>query len=261
MTPTVTVDTSRFAAAWKQYLRLTSRGLPEVINSRTFYMMLRMYCLLPPKSPQSSRNKVLDYLDRYVVKLRKKSRKTGKYIGRDRALRVVHLIAQAKNAKAGNEGLYGPTMRKAAGKLRRRAAGSVGYLKSAVTKAIKKLSPSFQQFGGTRRAKVGSAQVRIVAGNQALINLANEYGLPQENVSMHRGSSAYSYWAKDGFNPSSHVRLNIGVADNQTGRVNAIYSKAMQQAYNDEARELEDHVRAKLQEMAEPLEKYGVTVQ
>ncbi len=37
-------------------------------------------------------------------------------------------------------------MRLAAASLRRRAAGSVGYLKSAVVKAIKKLSPSFQQF-------------------------------------------------------------------------------------------------------------------
>ena len=139
-------------------------------------------------------------------------------------------------------------MRKAAAKLRRRAAGSVGYLKSCVTKAIKRLSPSFQQFGGTRRAKKGSAEVKIVSGNQALINLANEYGLPKENVSMHRGSSAYAYNAKAGFSPHSHVRMNLGLADNQIGNVEAIYAKAMQQAYNDEAREIEMHIAAKLAE-------------
>lgn len=261
MTPTVSVDTSRFEAAWKEYLPKTRRSLADAVNARTFFVMLRLYCLLPPKSPQAARNKVLDYLDRYVVKLRKKSKKTGKYIGRNRALRVVHLIAQAKNAKAGNEGLYGPTMRKAAGKLRRRAAGSVGYLKSAVTKAIKKLSPSFTQFGGTRRARKGSAGVRSVAGNQALINLANQYGLPQENVSMHRGSSAYAYNAKAGLSPSSHVRLNIGLADNQIGTVQSIYAKAMQQAYDDEAKELEMHIRAKLEEAAEGLESKGIVVQ
>jgi hypothetical protein len=260
MTPTVTVDTSRFDAAWKEYIPKTRRSLADAVNSRTFFLMLRLYCLLPPKSPQAARNKILDYFNR-PVGARKIDKKTGKFLGRSRELRLVHLIAQSKNFKAGNEGLYGPTMRTAAAKLRRRAAGSVGYLKSAVTKAIKKLSPSFQQFGGTRRAKKGSAQVRIVAGNQALINLANQYGLPQENVSMHRGSSAYAYNAKAGFSPSSHVRLNIGLADNQIGTVEAIYARAMQQAYNDETRELEAHIASYLLQAADGLESKGIVVQ
>jgi hypothetical protein len=260
MTPTVTVDTSRFDAAWKEYIPKTRRSLADAVNSRTFFLMLRLYILLPPKSPQAARNKILDYFNR-PIGARRIDKKTGKFLGRSRELRLVHLIAQAKNAKAGKPGLYGQDMRDAAGKLRRRAAGSVGYLKSAVTKAIKKLSPSFQQFGGTRRAKKGSAQVRIVAGNQALINLANQYGLPQENVSMHRGSSAYAYNAKAGFSPSSHVRLNIGLADNQIGKVEAIYAKAMQQAYNDEARELEAHIASYLLQAADGLELKGIVVQ
>jgi hypothetical protein len=260
MTPTVTVDTSRFDAAWKEYLPKTRRSLADAVNSRTFFLMLRLYILLPPKSPQAARNKILDYFNR-PIGARRIDKKTGKFLGRSRELRLVHLIAQAKNAKAGKAGLYGQDMRDAAGKLRRRAAGSVGYLKSAVTKAIKKLSPSFQQFGGTRRAKKGSAQVRVVAGNQALINLANQYGLPQENVSMHRGSSAYAYNAKAGFSPSSHVRLNIGLADNQIGKVEAIYSKAMQQAYNDEAKELEGHITAAFQAAFDGSESKGIVVQ
>jgi len=260
MTPTVTVDTSRFDAAWKEYIPKTRRSLADAVNSRTFFLMLRLYILLPPKSPQAARNKILDYFNR-PIGARRIDKKTGKFLGRSRELRLVHLIAQAKNAKAGKPGLYGQDMRDAAGKLRRRAAGSVGYLKSAVTKAIKKLSPSFQQFGGTRRAKKGSAEVRIVAGNQALINLANQYGLPQENVSMHRGSSAYAYNAKAGFSPSSHVRLNIGLADNQIGKVEAIYAKAMQQAYNDEAKELESHITAAFQAAFDGSESKGIVVQ
>ena len=259
MSPTVTVDTSRFDAAWKEYIPKTKRSLADAVNARTFYLLLRLYCLLPPKSPQAARNKILDYFNR-PIGARKVDKKTGKFLGRSRELRLVHLIAQSKNFKAGNEGLYGPTMRTAAAKLRRRAAGSVGYLKSCVTKAIKKLSPSFQQFGGTRRAKKGSAGVKSVAGNAALISLANQYGLPQENVSMHRGSSAYSYNAKAGFNPSSSVRMNIGLADNQIGTVEAIYSKAMQQAYNDEARELENHIAAALQAAFDGSESKGITV-
>jgi hypothetical protein len=259
MTPTVVVDTTRFSAAWREYLPRTKRSLAEAINARTFYLLLRLYCLLPPKSPQAARNKILDYFNRPVGE-RRRDKKTGKLVGRSRELRVVHLIAQAKNKKAGKEGLYGEKMREAAASLRRRAAGSVGYLKSCVVKGIKKLSPSFTQFGGTRRARKGSAGVRSIAANQALLNLANQYGLPTENVSVHRGSSAYSYNAKAGISPHSHVRMNIGLADNQIGKVNSIYAKAMQQAYDDEAKELEIHIRAKMEEAAEVLEKHGVTV-
>lgn len=259
MRPTITVDTSRFDAAWREYLPKTRRSLADAINSRTFFLMLRLYILLPPKSPQAARNKILDYFNRPVGAARF-DKKTGKKVGRSRQLRLVHLIAQAKNAKAGNEGLYGEDMSKAAAKLRRRAAGSVGYLKSCVTKAIKKLSPSFQQFGGTRRAKKGSAEVRIVAGNQALINLANQYGLPQENVGIHRGSSAYAYNAREGLNPSSYVRMNLGLADNQISNVEAIYSKAMQQAYDDEAREIESHIASKIAEAFDGSESKGIVV-
>jgi len=259
MRPTVTVDTSRFDAAWKEYLPKTKRSLADAVNARTFFLMLRLYCLLPPKSPQAARNKILDYYNRPIGSPAF-DKKTGKKVGRSRQLRLVHLIAQAKNAKAGNEGLYGEDMRKAAAKLRRRAAGSVGYLKSAVVKAIRRLQPTFRQFGGTVRAKKGSAQVRTVSGNQALINLANQYGLPQENVSVHRGSSAYGYNATAGLNPHSTVRLNMGLANDQMGAVESIYSKAMQQAYNDEAKALEDHITAKLQEDGESLESKGVII-
>jgi hypothetical protein len=129
MRPTVTVDTSRFDAAWKEYLPKTKRSLADAVNARTFFLMLRLYCLLPPKSPQAARNKILDYYNRPVGSPAF-DKKTGKKVGRSRQLRLVHLIAQAKNAKAGNEGLYGQKMKDAAAKLRRRAAGSVGYLKS-----------------------------------------------------------------------------------------------------------------------------------
>jgi hypothetical protein len=259
MRPTITVDTRNFDAAWRIYLAQSRRSLSEAINSRTFFLMLRMYILLPPKSPQAARNRILDYFNRPIGEARI-DRRTGKRVGRSRQLRLVHLIAQAKNRKEGKPGLYGREMRLAAASLRRRAAGSVGYLKSAVVKAIKKLSPSFQQFGGTRRAKKGSAQVRIVSGNQALINLANQYGLPQENVSVHRGSSAYAYWARPSINPYTHVRMNIGLADNQIGNVESIYSKAMQKAYDDEAREMSLHIQAKLEQAADGLEKLGVVV-
>jgi hypothetical protein len=54
--------------------------------------------------------------------------------------------------------------------------------------------------------------------------------------------------------------MNIGLADNQIGTVEAIYSRAMQQAYNDEARELENHIAAALQAAFDGSESKGITV-
>ena len=77
MRPTVTVDTSRFDAAWKEYLPKTKRSLADAVNARTFFLMLRLYILLPPKSPQAARNKILDYFNRPVGE-RRRDKKTGK---------------------------------------------------------------------------------------------------------------------------------------------------------------------------------------
>ena len=57
------------------------------------------------------------------------------------------------------------------------------------------------------------------------------------------------------------VKMNLGLADNQMGKVASIYAKAMNQAYNDEAKELEDHIKAKLEEVSGVLEENGITVQ
>ena len=41
----MTVDSSKFDAAMKQYLLSTSRDLHKAINSRFFYLMVRLFVL------------------------------------------------------------------------------------------------------------------------------------------------------------------------------------------------------------------------
>ena len=113
----MTVDSSKFDAAMKQYLLTTSRDLHKAINSRFFYLMVRLFVLVPPKSPGQERRRISDYLGTPVGDINRKSKKTGKRVGKSRILRRVHLIAQSKEFKGGRKGLYGEAMKEAASAL------------------------------------------------------------------------------------------------------------------------------------------------
>lgn len=122
------VDTSRFDAALKEYLLSTKRDLHKAINARFFYLMVRLFVLVPPKSPGQERRRIADYFGTPLGDINRKDRKSGKKVGRSRIFRRVHLIAQARNQKQGGRGLYGERMKDAASELMRKAMGSVGYL-------------------------------------------------------------------------------------------------------------------------------------
>ena len=137
----MTVDSGKFDLAMKQYLLTTSRDLHKAINSRFFYLMVRLFVLVPPKSPGQERRRIADYLGTPVGDINRKSKKTGKRVGTSRILKRLHLIVQARAAKDPTKnfsgGLYGKTMKKAASSFMRKAIGSVGYLRSAVVKSIR----------------------------------------------------------------------------------------------------------------------------
>ncbi|MFZ9345476.1 MAG: hypothetical protein ACO268_10050, partial [Opitutales bacterium] len=122
------VDTSRFDAALKQYLLTTRRDLHKAINARFFYLMVRLFVLVPPRSPGQERRRISDYLGKPLGDINRKSKKTGKRIGRSRLLRRVHLIVQAKEAKAGRRGLYGEEMKTMASAFMRKSIASPTHL-------------------------------------------------------------------------------------------------------------------------------------
>jgi len=256
------VDTTRFDEAVKRYLLTTRRDLHKAINSRFFYLMVRLFVLVPPKSPGQERRRIGDYLAKPVGDINRKDAKTGRRVGRSRILRRVHLIAQARQAKEGGRYLYGKRMKDAASELMRKAIGSVGYLRSAVVKSIRIYNRGFTQFQSAKwKPLVKPAGYKPPKKtNAALVTLANQYGLPEENVAVHRGTVAHGLQATPGWNPTAFVSMRTGIADNQVGRVQGIYNPAMQKALDDERAELEAHMAEALLLNADELVKNGIDV-
>jgi hypothetical protein len=256
------VDTSRFDAALKEYLLSTKRDLHKAINARFFYLMVRLFVLVPPKSPGQERRRIADYLGTPLGDINRKDRKSGKKVGRSRIFRRAHLIAQARNQKQGGRGLYGERMKDAASELMRKALGSVGYLRSAVVKSIRIYNRGFAQFESAKRKKLKkpSTAKRVPPTNKALLAMANQYGLPQENVAVHKGTVAKGVQAVSGWNPTAFVSMRTGIADNQYNRVAGIYNPAMQKALNDERAEMEAHMAEALLANGDVLVDNGIDI-
>lgn len=252
MKPTIDLDAEaqRFQKMLREWLATTSRELPAAINARMFYMLLRVYILTPPKNPQEVRNKIHDYM-RQPIGERRVDKRTGKKVGvkSNRVFRRQHLIAQARAKKEGKRGLYGETMRKASASLFRRAVGSVGYLKSAVVGAIKRISPNFSQWGFAERK--GKNPRASVEANTALAKIAREYdGVGATNVSRMKGAKASVTIAIPARN-TAQVRLSIGIADDQLPRVSAIYQDSFGKALRDERIEMERVITERLEATAQ----------
>lgn len=248
MQPGIKVDMTEFNAAMREYATSSSRELSQILNSRLFFVLARAFLMLRPASPQGERNRIRTYLREPIGDINKVSRKTGKKLGKNRLLRRVHLITQAKNKKAGNKGLYGEDMKKASASLMRRAIGSVGYLAAPVAKAIKQLQGHFSQFGGTAGSVGG---VRPYAGNKALTALAEEYGIgDRSNIALHKGARATTTRAKPGINPRARAEVSLAIQDGQVPNVDSRYNSAFTRAFADERTEMERHIAKRMQEHA-----------
>lgn len=256
------VDTTRFDEAMKRYLLSTKRDLHKAINARFFFLLVRLFVLVPPKSPGQERRRIADYLGTPVGDINRLDRKTGKRVGRSRIFRRVHLIAQARQKKRGDRGLYGERMKTAASELMRKSLGSVGYLRSMVVKGIRVYNRGFSQFKSAKKKPLvkpaGYKPPRET--NAALLAMANQYGLPHENVAVHKGTRARGYEAIPGWNPTASITMTAGIADNQVGRVQGIYNPAMQRALNDELAELEAHMTEALLINGDELVQNGIDI-
>jgi hypothetical protein len=215
------------------------------------FLLMRMFVLIPPHRVQQKRDEIRTYMQQTIGD-RRMDKKTGKAVGRARQLRRVHLIAQARNRKAGGIGLYGEKMKTASASLRRKAVGSVGYLKSGLIGAIRKFQGHFTQFGGSTKKSKG----KQISGNAAFMRLVREYGGLEGtgNVARHRGAKFQVSTAKPGFSgpkTEAWMNLSIGIADDQLERVNAIYTAAATRAFRDERIEMEKHLADKLAQAAD----------
>ncbi len=247
----LTIETERFNEVMKRWLATTSREMSVAVNARMAFLLMRMFVLIPPHRVQQKRDEIRTYMQQTIGD-RRMDKKTGKAVGRARQLRRVHLIAQARNRKAGGIGLYGEKMKTASASLRRKAVGSVGYLKSGLIGAIRKFQGHFTQFGGSTKKSKG----KQISGNAAFMRLVREYGGLEGtgNVAKHRGAKFQVSTAKPGFSgpkTEAWMNLSIGIADNQLERVNAIYTAAATRAFRDERIEMEKHLADKLAQAAD----------
>lgn len=245
----VTHNLGDFQKVMDAWLLLSTRELSGAVNRRMFFLLVRVYSLLPPKSVDAQRAKIKAYLNTpigYNGGLRRIDKKTGKQIGKARQFTLANKIVNAKLGKAGSPGLYGDAMKKASASLRRRAIGSVGYLKSPVVKAIKSINGHFTQWGGQLRAgfKKSDRGKRTVSANAALVKIGAEYGISMAhgNVSMHKGAKSSTYPARPGINPTASAALSLGLAPGQEGKVGSIYDAAFSRAFSDERDEMLAHL-------------------
>ena len=246
---------TEFNAAMKQLLATTSRTLPEFLNARLFFLLVRALAILPPKSPQEQRNKIRNNL-REPIGERRMDRATGKKVGAGRVFRRVHKIAVHREIMEGRstpwkgkDRLAGAdAMRAAAAKVMRQSVGSVGYLKSVVVKAIRLIpgNKGFTQFGRQTK-KAGGISIK---GNAALIALAKQYGADASNVGTHKGARAYVTPARDGFSPSAIADMAVNIANGQDGRVGAVYGEAFNRAITDETTEMQRQLARHMQAIA-----------
>jgi hypothetical protein len=260
MNLTVETEQAKFKEAMDKMLLLSKRELSVAVNARMSFLLMRVFVLLPPRRVQEARNKVRSYLN-HATNLNQYS-KSGRKIGRKRILQRVHLIAQAKNKKAGKKGLYGQEMKDAVAYIRRRSINSVGYLKSALIPLIRafnatsKYKGHFAQFGRRQRSSKDNPNVitqKAIEPNAAFIKLIQEYGLiaGHGNVGIHKGAKHGARPATPGINPIAIAAITIGIAEDQQSKVRAIYDEAMTTAFHDERKEMERQIAIRLQAAAE----------
>jgi hypothetical protein len=244
MNATVKVDTREFKRAMDRYAKTTTKGLPEIVNQRAANVVRRMLEIIPPRpgTEQATRSRIRSELTEILavpVRRATSGKRKGQYIragsitfttrrgkGKDRALRRVHLIAQAARKKAGKPGLYGESMRAYAGAMVGSRQRGVGWLKAIL--------------------------IPLALGLQSHV----KYKIPARytrNISRWPGSvgSGTVTVARKGWNPFANL---LNTLDHPSSRGSAqaerIYSDALNTAVVDETAEMKRHTEKKLADAA-----------
>ncbi len=228
MTDGLTIDASQFQAALKEYYPTTKKSLSEILNQRAYNIAGRAADALQPTpgSEIAKRREIKRYMDEPIAIKIRRVKSTGKFKQRGRAkdqLTRKNLIIQARRAKKGLKGLYGVEMREQSGRFSQAAQVSVGFLKSAFLPIIKGLYTLVKFRAGI---KTRWSNISVWPGSDG-------YG----KVTPAKGSS---------WNPFVEMFLRWKVSGSPS-KVDRITRRALQDAFNAEARELMRHVQEKLQ--------------
>lgn len=261
-----------FKATFRQWLAQTTRELSKALNARMFYLMLRFYVLIPPQQVAAARQKVRVYLNE-VLSQRTRTTKSGKVkpLSAARQLQRVYLIAQSRRIKAGLPALipsmpgFAKDMKAASAGIRRSGIAGQGYIKSAAVKILKKLNGGFSQWGFAAKGGKTVALTRpAIPPNAALAKIGAEYGLDSSagNVGIFKNAKGTVKLALPGISPAAIADIQIGLRDSggNEAKVSTIMIPAMARAMADERAEMERHLAAIGQEVANGYQEKPLTI-
>jgi len=216
MNASIALDTRAFDAALANYLPTTNKSLADVINQRAFNIALRGATF----TKAGSMKKIAAYLNRVIAGATKRK-------GKKRQLRAKHLIVQAKRAKQGKPGLYGPDLRTVTGAWSSARTRSAGFLRTLWLPALMALQASAKFFQASWKSK-------MVDGDGKRLSLWSRTTAKSDAKSASPGNIL--------------ARLSIGTSSHspQDPARRRIISAAMQRAFDEEAREITRHVEAKM---------------
>lgn len=226
--PTFKADLRGLDAEINRKVARTGRDLATVVNQAAFNVAARSFHATPPKTwdygqqMQPARMQVRDYLREqlatYIKRFTsgKRKGKTFKFKARNKELRRVHLILNARRGREGKPGLYGKAMLRASGAFVQRAQVSVGYLKSVWLPVMRGLWP-LVKFRGLWR------------GAHRVARWANSAG------------SGVAQPAKPGSSVTAVLSVTAKVKGTQDAKVAAVMTRAVNEAVTAETAEMARH--------------------
>lgn len=124
----ITVDTREFNAALREYIKVSSRTLPEIVNKRAVNIAFRAI----RHTPRATKSRI-------KRDLKQKSRTNPK-------APLGPVLVNYNRGRAGKKGLYGPDMVDAVDQLQLGREKSAGFIKSGWIGAVQDLAPHAKVF-------------------------------------------------------------------------------------------------------------------
>jgi len=236
MSDTLTIDTTQFKKALREYAETTRKTIAQIVNQRAYNVAGRAMDLMKPApgDEQGTRTRIKSYLqqrrgaDRYVIS--KTGKKTRKKVKKSLQLVVANLIIQKRRSRRGLKGLYGQAMIAAEGAFTQASQVGVGFLKSPLVAIVRGLT-DYQPPGRRMPIKTRWGRISIWPGS--------------------KGSGTVNP-AKPGDNATATMKMNWNVKG-MPKKVERLTTIPLQSAFNAEEAEMRRHVAEKLQKEADKI--------
>jgi len=232
MTPIMNLDSARFQSALKAYILSSSRTLADVVNSRMFFLLIRTYMNLGPRSPRNSKKEVRKRLESLVD-------------SNGRPAKLVYLLANELVQQKGKTRLKNAEALKAAvGKIRKSQINGVGFMRSVIERGIRK-------FKGKKSDNRSGAKPKVAADANSLFS---QYQAVKKEAfvfpSGRTKGNATPTMARNGINPTAEVQFICESETRLRGVLPNAFNNAMSKAILGETIEMETRLKEKMIDLA-----------